>query len=75
MQLLSNNLKHLRKARKLTQKQIADIFCINQSTYDAWENRNIEPSIDKLIEISNFYNISVDELIGKKMLNNLVTLK
>lgn len=69
MQLLSNNLKHLRKARKLTQKQIADIFCINQSTYDAWENRNIEPSIDRLIEISNFYNITVDELLKMNYLN------
>lgn len=63
MQLLSNNLKHLRTSCQLTQYQISTALRVNRNTYDAWENRGIEPSIEKLIALSDFYGITVDELL------------
>lgn len=57
-------LYELRTEKGLSQRSIAKILNISQGTYNNWENGKTEPSIAQLIEISKFFEISVDYLIG-----------
>ncbi len=59
------NLKNLRKELGLTQKEIADILHISQQTYRDYENCKTEPTGETLIAIANYFEVTVDELLGR----------
>lgn len=63
--LLSNNIRNLRINIGATQQQIASSINVKTPAYEAWENRNIQPPIEKLIALANIYGITVDELINQ----------
>ena len=57
-------LKELRKERGVSQQRLADAIFVTQSSVNKYENHNIEPEIAILIRIADFFNTSVDDLIG-----------
>ena len=66
------NLKKLRKDNKVSQQKLADEIGVSQQSINKYENHNIEPDIDTLIKISNFFNTSVDYLIGNTEINLVI---
>ena len=57
-------LKELRLEKKLTQQEIADIFKMARQTYNHYEvQENIIP-IKHINKIVNFYDVSIDYLLG-----------
>ena len=56
-------LKTLRKDRNLTQEQLAEHLRVSGRTISRWETGSNMPDISLLVEIAEFYNISVTELI------------
>lgn len=58
-------LKELRKEKGITQKEIADKLNITDRTYGHYETGKREPTIDTLINIADYYNISLDILVGR----------
>lgn len=65
MNTLPNVLKELRKSKGMTQKEVAEKLNITDRTYGHYETGKREPSIDMLIEIAKYYNISIDILVGR----------
>lgn len=61
------NLKALRIAHKIGQKQLAKIINISVKTVSHWETGYSEPSIAQLIALADFFKISIDELVGKSV--------
>lgn len=61
-----NRLKKLRKANGLTQHQLANELGISQQAYARYESGDREPNIATLIELANYFDVSVDYLIGKE---------
>lgn len=61
---LSATLKMLRSERGLTQQQMADAFNITSVTYLRYEKGQREPSIDTLIALAEFFDASIDFLVG-----------
>ena len=59
-------LKQLRKNKKLTQQQLADIFKVNQQTIARWEGLITEPSIAQLKQLAAFFKITIDNLLQKE---------
>ena len=57
-------MKSLRKERKLTQEQLAEIFGVSFQAVSKWETNAAYPDISMFPIISNFYGISTDELLG-----------
>lgn len=57
-------LFELRKERGLSQRDMAVDFSVSQSTYNNWENARTQPSIEQLIAIARFFDVSVDYLVG-----------
>lgn len=58
------NLKKLREEKGVSQKQLADVISLSQQSINKYENHNIEPDIDTLIKIADYFDTSVDYLIG-----------
>lgn len=59
----SENLKLLRCAAGLTQKQLAEKIGVDQRTVSAWEKNVCEPSYSVLLLLSEIFNESLDELL------------
>lgn len=58
-------LVQLRKAKKNTQKEIADFLKTTQTTYARYENGTRQPDIETLCKLADYFNVSVDYLLGK----------
>ena len=56
-------LKHLRKQRGLTQEQLAEHFCVSSRSVSRWETGNNMPDLDTLIELADFYDVGIREII------------
>lgn len=63
-------LKFLRKQRKLTQVEMARILNIAQSTYAQYETGKSNPDYNILVKIANFFEVSVDYLLGNDFIND-----
>lgn len=66
MNNFSLNLKYLRKSKNLTQTEMGSNLDIVSSTYSKYEQGIREPNIDMLVKIADFFNVSVDEIIGRE---------
>jgi len=65
MQLkLSENIKKYRKDMDLTQEGLADALGVTVGAVSKWENGNNVPDVMTMMELADFFNISMDELLG-----------
>ena len=62
---MSKRLRILRKKKKYTQTDLAEILNITQSHYAAYEKNRSPIPITKLITLSSLYKISIDYMMGK----------
>ena len=58
-------LKELRLARKMSQQRLAIELSMAQNTISRYENGEREPGIDELIRIADYFDVSVDYLLGR----------
>ena len=67
-------LKELRKERNMTQEAIAGKFGVTQRSVSRWENGTTMPDISVLIELADFYDIDIRELLrGERKSENMDT--
>ena len=65
-------LKELRKQKGLTQQQMAEKFNVSNRTISRWENGNNMPDLDILIEISDYYEVDLREILnGERKSDNM----
>lgn len=57
-------LQNLRKEKNFTQQELADYFQVSSKTVSKWECGKALPEIPLLKEISEFYSVSVDEILN-----------
>ncbi|MBQ7881050.1 MAG: helix-turn-helix transcriptional regulator [Clostridia bacterium] len=60
------NIKELRLLAGLKQIDLAKILNTTQRKISYWEIGQIEPDLDTLWLIADFFNITIDELIGRE---------
>lgn len=60
----NEKLQELRKAESLTQQELADAIFVSRTAVSKWESGRGYPNIDSLKELSRFFHVSIDELIG-----------
>ena len=61
---LAERLKELRRARGLTQRDMARRFGISDVSYGDWERGRTEPSIDNIMRLCELFGCTSDSLIG-----------
>ena len=58
-------LKEMRKKKGISQLRLATELNTTQNTISRYETGEREPGIDELIKIADYFNVSVDYLIGR----------
>ena len=66
---LSENISKLRKERSMTQEQLAEKLHISISHLAKIEIGRNAPSIDLLLEMAEFFGVTVDELLAERDIN------
>lgn len=64
MSKLNQRLRKLREKNHYTQKQVANATDISFDAYRGYEYQDVEPNIEGLIRIAEFYDVSIEYLIG-----------
>ena len=59
-----NRLKELRKAKNLSQNELANIINMSQTGYSQYERQTRKISIATLKDLANFYHTSIDYILG-----------
>ncbi|MBO4285902.1 MAG: helix-turn-helix transcriptional regulator [Bacilli bacterium] len=59
-------LSRLRREKGLTQNEIADRLGVTAQAVSKWENDQASPDIDILLKLSEIFEITLDELLGKE---------
>ena len=57
-------LKSLRQKKGISQQQLATALGTSQQSINKYENHSIEPDIDMLMKMADFFDTSVDYLVG-----------
>ena len=60
---IGSNLKALRKRKKLSQEEVAKALSLFRSTYSGYENGVAQPTLENLLLLSDFYQVSTDFLL------------
>ena len=66
-------LKEIRKAKGVSQLKLALDLNTNQNTISRYETGEREPGIAELVKIADYFNVSIDYLVGRT--DNPKTLK
>lgn len=64
-------LKELRKEKKLTQYEMGGILNVAPTTYLGYEKENYQPTIETLCKLADFYNVTLDYLVGREYKNDI----
>ena len=64
-----NNFKKARKAANLTQEEVAQKLGLTRAAYTHYEKGTRECPFDTLRKLASIFNVSVDYLLGREVLN------
>ncbi|WP_291257406.1 helix-turn-helix transcriptional regulator [Flavonifractor sp.] len=60
---LGERLYQLRKARNLSQGEVADALGVSRQSVSKWENNTSVPELDKLVKLGELFGLTLDELV------------
>lgn len=62
--MLGDNIRLLRSVRGISQVELGEKLNVSKQSISNWENGNIQPSIEMLMKIADFFSVSTDFLLG-----------
>ena len=63
--MLNDRIRQLREASGLTQVELARELAVTKQSVSNWENNNIQPSVEMVIAIADFFGVTMDYLLGR----------
>lgn len=63
---LNENIRLLRSESAISQVEFAKALNVSKQCVSNWENDNVQPSVEMLVKIADFFLISVDQLLGRE---------
>lgn len=69
--MIGENIKKLRINAGLTQKDLAEKLFVTAQAVSRWENNDVEPSATTIYEMAKIFNVSIDEIFGNGVTNNV----
>ena len=70
-----DKLIELRKKNGYSQEELAEKLGVSRQSVSKWESNNTYPETDKIIQIANLFDCSMDDLINDKVTNVESTLR
>lgn len=71
---LAENLQSLRNENRLTQEELAEKCYVSRQAIAKWESGDSVPGLDKLCYLAELYNVSLDEIVGRKPIDKYARL-
>ena len=68
MNYFAYNLRILRKEKNLSQPELAKALNVSNGMISFWENEKYEPTASNIIKVSEFFKISIDDLLLTKLI-------
>ncbi len=68
--MFSKNFKDLRKKNGFTQVSFAKKFKVANGTVGMWESGNRTPDVETMSRIADFFNVTIDRLLGRTPLTD-----
>ena len=65
-------LRELRKEKELTQEQLAEKFGVSSRSVSRWENGNTMPELGILVELADYYEVDIKEIIDGERKSEIV---
>ena len=65
MKILAHRLKELRESRRIYQRELADLLGLSFRGYQNYETDQAEPKLTTLIALADYFDVSVDYLLGR----------
>ena len=65
MKIFQERLIEQRKLNHVTQRQMAEYLQMAQPSYIRYENGSAQPSLENLVKIADYFDVSVDYLLGR----------
>lgn len=62
----AEHLTILRRQHGLSQEQLGDLIGVSRQAVSKWENGSTTPELDKLLALSEFFDMSLDQLVGRE---------
>ena len=62
--LIADKLKELRKYKKITQEELAEVLDISRSKVSSWETNKRDMTITDAVNLADYYEISLDNLLN-----------
>lgn len=63
---LGENIYRLRTEKNMSQGDLADALDVSRQSVSKWENNSAVPELEKLIKMSELFEVTLDELVGKE---------
>lgn len=60
---MKNRIQELRKERNITQVALSTQIGVSQETISAYENEKNDPSLENLLKLSKYLNVSIDYIL------------
>ena len=61
----AQNVKRLLGERNIPQTRLAEYLGVSRQTVNFWIREKCEPSLDHLIRVADFFQVTTDELLGR----------
>lgn len=69
--MINEMIRKLRKDFNISQVELASKLGVTKQCVSNWENDNILPSVEMLIKLSSYFNVSTDYLLGLNSTNTI----
>ena len=69
---MAENIRAFRKERKMTQEQLATVLGVTTGAVYKWESGLSVPELDLIVRMADFFDTSVDALLGYRMQDNRI---
>ena len=63
--MLNQRIREVRQARGMSQVELAGLLGVTKQSVSNWENDNIQPSIEMLVKIADYFGVTTDYLLGR----------
>ena len=73
--MIFHNIRNLREDNDKTQQELADYLNVKQTTYSKYELGKINIPIEVFMKLADYYNVSVDYLLGRTAKKNFFPSK
>ena len=73
--MLAENLQILRKQNGLSQEELAEKCQVSRQAIAKWESGESVPTIEKLIYLAGLYEVTLDELVGRIVIDKYAKVK